>query len=64
MVLALLHPDRLRQLVVAGGDIVDDDFPLAVRVERPAALTGHHVTTFHSCRHFSSHHCEETVKGY
>ena len=35
MVLALLDADGLRQLVVAGGDLVDDDPPLAVRVERP-----------------------------
>ena len=35
VVLALLDADGLRQLVVAGGDLVDDDPPLAVRVERP-----------------------------
>ena len=34
VVLALLDADGLRQLVVAGGDLVDDDPPLAVRVER------------------------------
>ena len=35
LVLALLEADRLRQLVVAGRDLVDDDPPLAVRVESP-----------------------------
>ena len=35
MVLALLDADRLRQLVVARRDLVHDDPPLAVRVERP-----------------------------
>ena len=38
MVLALLDPDRLRQLVVAGRDLVHDDPPLAVRVQRPVII--------------------------
>ena len=41
MVFALLEPHGLRELVVAGGDVVDDDVPLAVGVEgsqRPGVL--------------------------
>ena len=35
VVFALLDPDRLRQFVIAGRDLVYDDPPLAVRVQRP-----------------------------
>ena len=38
VVLALFDADRLRQLVVAGRDLVHDDPPLAVRVERPVII--------------------------
>ena len=56
MVLALLDADGLRQLVVAGGDLVDDDPPLAVRVER----SGNVVTKMGAIRNGglkSIHHC-------
>ena len=39
VVLALFDADRLRQLVVAGRDLVHDDPPLAVRVQRPVIIT-------------------------
>lgn len=35
MVLALLQPDCLRELIIAGGNLVHDDVPLSVGVERP-----------------------------